>query len=110
MFFHLGAAVVVLFLRIFADACHHGKEENNLFVELASRSIDMIYKLNTFMMSGVGEYWLDDPENRQVTIYRLQELQIAGYDVVRMGEVAGSKLCEGLSVALDELWEMDSSK
>lgn len=76
----------------------------------STRSIDMVYKLNTFMMSGVGEYWLVDPENQQVTIYLLQELQIGGYDVVRMGEVAGSKLFEGLSVGLGELWESGSSK
>ncbi|MGE5614381.1 MAG: hemerythrin domain-containing protein [Bacillota bacterium] len=30
---------VVYFLRIFADKCHHGKEENHLFKELVNRGI-----------------------------------------------------------------------
>lgn len=69
-----------------------------------TRSIDMVAKLNTFMMSGVSEYWLVDLENRRITMYLFQELQIAKYDVVRMGEVANSTAFEGLSIILDELW------
>ena len=71
----------------------------------STRSVDMIYKLNTFMLSGVDEYWLVDLENRQITLYRFEGLQIAGYSVMRMGEIAKSTRFEGLSIALDELWE-----
>jgi len=71
----------------------------------STRSIDMIHKLNTFMLSGVAEYWLVDLENRQITLYWFEDLQIAGYTVVRMGETVKSSRFEGLSVALDDLWE-----
>jgi prevent-host-death family protein len=71
----------------------------------STRSIDLVFKLNTFMMSGVREYWLVDPENRQITLYRFEDLQIAEYATVRVGETAKSWQFEGLRVALDELWE-----
>jgi Uma2 family endonuclease len=74
----------------------------------STRSIDLVFKLNTFMMSGVREYWLVDPENRQITLYRFEDLQIAEYATVRVGETAKSWQFEGLRVVLDELWETRS--
>ena len=84
-----------------------------LTIEILSpntRCIDMIYKLNTFLMSGVSEYWLIDPVNHQITVYQFQDLELVGYDVVRMGEVAISKAFEGLKVPLDALWEQEAAK
>ena len=69
-----------------------------------TRSIDLVYKLNTFMMSGVGEYWLVDPQNRHIILYRFEDLQIVEYATVRKGEVAKSWHFDGLQVAVDELW------
>lgn len=71
----------------------------------STRSTDLVFKLNSFMMSGVREYWLVDPQNRQITLYRFEDLQIAEYATVRVGETAKSWQFEGLRVALDELWE-----
>ncbi len=71
----------------------------------STHSIDLVYKLNTFMMSGVSEYWLVDPQSRQITLYRFEDLQITEYSTMRRGETAQSWQFEGLQVAIDTLWE-----
>jgi len=35
----------------------------------STRSRDVVFKLNSYMLSGVQEYWIVDPKNKQVMVY-----------------------------------------
>jgi prevent-host-death family protein len=71
----------------------------------STRSNDMVYKLNTFMTSGVSEYWIVDLDNRRITIYNFTELQVERMEVYKKGEIAKSFSFEGLTVDIDVLFE-----
>lgn len=62
----------------------------------STRSRDMVFKLNTFMTSGVSEYWIVDTENQRITVYTFRELQIDSMDVYKYGDVAKSLHFKGL--------------
>ena len=62
----------------------------------STRSIDMLYKLNTFMTSGVSEYWLADPDNQMITIYTFTDYEIDKMKVYKKGETAKSEIFEGI--------------
>ena len=50
-----------------------------LVVEILSpstRSKDMVDKLNTYMLSGVREYWIVDPKRKIILIYGFKDLEI----------------------------------
>ena len=66
----------------------------------STRSRDMVHKLNTFMMSGVSEYWIVDISNKRITIYTFSDLQIEKMEVYKMDETAESYAFEGLNMAV----------
>lgn len=71
----------------------------------STRSIDMVYKLNTYMTSGVSEYWMVDLINKTITVYTFADYRIDETKVYRIDEVATSKIFEGLSVKVSELFD-----
>lgn len=71
----------------------------------STRSIDMVYKLNTFMTSGVSEYWIIDYDNRRITIYGFIDFQVDKMEVYKEGEIASSYCFEGLSVDVRQLFD-----
>ncbi|HHY22693.1 MAG TPA: type II toxin-antitoxin system Phd/YefM family antitoxin [Clostridiaceae bacterium] len=71
----------------------------------STRSIDMLYKLNTFMTSGVSEYWLADPDNQMITIYTFTDYEIDKMKVYKNEETAKSEIFEGLSVDVKSLFK-----
>jgi Uma2 family endonuclease len=79
-----------------------------LTVEILSsstRTRDMVYKLNTFMTSGVSEYWIVDIENQRITIFDFIERQIDKMEVYKIGEVARSVYFEGLDADVKLLFD-----
>lgn len=59
----------------------------SLVVEVLSpstRTKDMVYKLNLYMLSGVKEYWVVDPEKDVVFTYAFED-----YEVVNAGSFRG---------------------
>lgn len=66
-----------------------------------TRSIDMVKKLNTYMTSGVKEYWIVDRDNHRITIYTFDDYQVDKMEVYRKGEIAKSYTYDGLEVDLD---------
>jgi prevent-host-death family protein len=79
-----------------------------LTLEILSRSTrtrDMVYKLNSFMTSGVSEYWIVDTENRRVTLFAFKELQIDKMEVYKEGEAIQSLHFEGLKADVGTLFE-----
>lgn len=71
----------------------------------STRSRDMVYKLNTYMMSGVSEYWIIDIVYKRITIYSFADRKADRMEVYKMGETASSMAFEGLSVDVRELFD-----
>lgn len=70
-----------------------------------TRSRDMVYKLNTYMTSGVNEYWIVDQKNQRITVYGFVDFQIDEMEIFKKGETALSFSFEGLSVNVGALFE-----
>jgi len=75
----------------------------------SSRSIDMVYKLNTFMISGVLEYWVVDPAKKTISVYCFEDCKVDRMEFYKSGETARSFVYEGLSADVgallnNEIW------
>ncbi|HHV95643.1 MAG TPA: type II toxin-antitoxin system Phd/YefM family antitoxin [Clostridiaceae bacterium] len=78
-----------------------------LVVEILSdstRSKDMIEKLNTYMLSGVKEYWIVDSKQEQVGIYAFKSCEIDKYKFFEIGDVAQSFIFKGLELNVSKLF------
>ncbi len=71
----------------------------------STRSIDMVYKLNTFMTSGVSEFWIVDLDSRRITLYTFVDYKVYKSEVYKASEVAKSEIFEGLMFDLNILFE-----
>jgi Uma2 family endonuclease len=79
-----------------------------LTLEISSpgtRSKDMVYKLSTFMTSGVSEFWITDPDHQRITIYNFDDYQVSTMEVYKIDEIARSVIFKGLSVDVRSLFE-----
>ncbi len=79
----------------------------SLVIEILStstKSKDMVDKLNTYMLSGVKEYWIIDKKNEKIMIYVFADCQIDCLNVFKKGETAHSTAFEGLSADVGELF------
>ncbi len=78
-----------------------------LVVEILSpgtRSLDMVKKLNTYMLSGVKEFWLVDPMQKTIIIYIFKDKQIDTLIAYKNDETALSTAFEGLAAPLSEVF------
>jgi prevent-host-death family protein len=50
----------------------------------STRSKDMIDKLNTYMLSGVREFWIVDPHKRSALVYGFKDFDIDEYTVIKV--------------------------
>jgi prevent-host-death family protein len=79
-----------------------------LVVEILSkstRSKDMVDKLNTYMLSGVKEYWVVDPKQEQILIYVFDGNEIDRLLTFGKGSAAQSVTFPGLSADVKELFD-----
>lgn len=79
-----------------------------LVIEILSdstRSKDMIDKLNTYMLSGVKEYWIIDTKHESVMIYSFDQCEIDKFKVFEKGNVAVSILFSELSADVEGLFK-----
>jgi len=70
----------------------------------STRSKDMVYKLNTYLISGVGEYWIIDPKSQNILVYVFNDHQIDQFNQYRIGDIATSGVFEGLDVGVTDLF------
>lgn len=71
-----------------------------LVVEILSESTrnkDMIDKLNTYMLSGVKEYWIVDQKQESITIYSFADCAIDRYKFYEKDAMARSFVFDGLA-------------
>lgn len=79
-----------------------------LVVEILSpstRSRDMVDKLNTYMVSGVKEFWVVDPQKRTVLVYGFKDLQIDEYALYKMEELVHSYCFDNLKASVKDVFE-----
>ncbi len=77
-----------------------------LVVEILSdstRSKDMVDKLNTYMLSGVKEYWIIDLKYNKIIIYEFKEAGIDRMNVFESG-ICSSFFFEGLEVVVEKIF------
>ena len=79
----------------------------SLCIEILSastRSKDMVDKLNTFMLSGVNEFWIVDPKNLTVMIYTFDNYVPKDHYTYRQEEILVSQAFPGLEIAIQEVF------
>lgn len=79
-----------------------------LVIEIMStstRSKDMVKKLNTYMISGVKEYWVVDPKHQLVMIYAFNnEREVLELQTYKKEDTIKSKHFFGLEISFDEIF------
>jgi prevent-host-death family protein len=78
-----------------------------LVVEVLSKSTktkDMLKKLDLYMKTGVKEYWLVDPDKKEVTVYTFEKYEIADHDTYLGDMTAKSIVFSGLEVRLTDIF------
>jgi len=70
----------------------------------STRTKDMVKKLNTYMLSGVKEFWVVDPKQKTIMIYVFKDLQIDSSETYKNDEAAVSRAFDGLVAPLAEVF------
>lgn len=73
-------------------------------ISASTRSKDMVDKLNTFMTSGVKEFWIVDPKTLSVIVYAFKDCNIDEYASFKGNENLTSYCFEGLQISLAEIF------
>ncbi|HBP37574.1 MAG TPA: prevent-host-death protein [Clostridiales bacterium] len=79
----------------------------SLVVEILSESTrgkDSVKKLDLYLSTGIREYWLVNPFNREVTIFQFEKNDVAASKNYRLGDTASSMIFEGLQVCVAALF------
>jgi prevent-host-death family protein len=89
------------------DAYGKYKGVPTLAVEVLSRSTrrkDMLKKLDLFMQTDVREYWIVDPDKKEVSVYSFEKHDIADHDTYIGDMIVKSKVFIGLEVRLADIF------
>lgn len=79
-----------------------------LCIEILSKSTrtkDMVDKLNTYMLSGVKEFWIVDPEKRSVLVYGFKDCNIGECTAYKPGDTLLSYNFVGLAIPVNEIFQ-----
>ena len=71
----------------------------------STRSKDMVDKLNTFMMSGVKEFWIVDPIKHSVLVYGFKDNEIDEYATYKEGDTLRSYFFDCLEITVNDIFE-----
>ncbi|MBC7960621.1 MAG: Uma2 family endonuclease [Vallitaleaceae bacterium] len=71
----------------------------------STRSKDMVDKLNTYMMSGVREFWVVDPKKSTVLVYGFKDCEIDEFSSYKLEDTLTSYFFECLQVELSTIFE-----
>jgi prevent-host-death family protein len=80
----------------------------SLVVEVLSpstRNKDMVAKLELYMKGGIGEFWIVDPENREVFVYTFKDKSIERVRAYKDEDMVQSGFFKGLNVKLEDIFE-----
>src|SRR5690606_21577845 len=71
----------------------------------STRSKDMIDKLNTYMLSGVKEFWIVDPVKLTALVYSFEDFTIHEFTIYKSQEMLRSIVFDDLEIPLDDIFE-----
>lgn len=71
----------------------------------SSRSKDMVDKLNTYMLSGVREFWIVDPKKQSVLVYGFKDFEVDEYSAYKTGDTLTSYYFSGLVIKVEAIFE-----
>ncbi|MEH7238177.1 Uma2 family endonuclease [Bacillus sp. JJ1562] len=80
-----------------------------LVVEVLSkstRSKDLIKKLDLYMSTGVSEYWIVNPDNKEVTVYLFEDHNIGNSATYKKNEAAQSFIFKGLTAEISRVFKV----
>lgn len=89
------------------DAAGKYKGVPTLAVEVLSRSTrskDMLKKLDLYMQTDVKEYWIVDPDKKEVSIYNFEKHDIADHNTYIGDMTVKSNTFNGLDVRLADIF------
>jgi len=89
------------------DANDYYKGVPTLIVEVLSKGTrrkDLIKKLDLYMSCGVKEYWIVNPDNKEVTVYLFEEQNIQEFTTFKQNEIAQSYLFEKLKIDVQRIF------
>ncbi len=101
-------------LMVICDLDEHLDEDGyyrgvpSLVLEILSSSSkrkDMLLKLNLYMQSGVKEYWVVNPINKEITVYMFENKDIKDHKNCVMGMACKSFIFEGLEIKLENVFK-----
>lgn len=73
-------------------------------ISASTRKKDLIDKLNTYMLSGVREYWIIDHKQQNILIYNFNDYMINAYNIFGSGSIAKSSAFDDLTVNVSLLF------
>jgi Uma2 family endonuclease len=79
----------------------------DLVVEVISqsnRAHDLDTKRSEYAAAGIPEYWLIDPEEKQVRVLALRGSEYASVDEIGIGGIARSQVLAGFSIDVADLF------
>lgn len=78
-----------------------------LCVEILSkstRSKDMVDKLNTYMLSGVREFWIVDPKKKSILLYGFKDCEVDEYTAYKLEDTLISYFFSGLEISVKKIF------
>jgi len=79
----------------------------SLVVEVLSQSTrryDLLRKLDLYMVCGIKEYWIADPDKKEIIVYIFENQDIKDYATYKITDILKSKTIEGLEINLKEIF------
>ena len=74
-------------------------------ISKSTRSKDMVDKLNTYMLSGVREFWIVDPKKQSVLVYGFKDFEVDEYSTYKLGDTLTSYYFTSLMIKVDAIFE-----
>ncbi|WP_026908150.1 type II toxin-antitoxin system Phd/YefM family antitoxin [Paucisalibacillus globulus] len=81
----------------------------SLVVEVLSKSTqrkDLIKKLDLYMSCGVNEYWIVNPDNKEVTVYLFEDKNIENMITFKNDDVVKSFVFTGLGIDVKQIFRI----
>lgn len=70
----------------------------------STRSRDMVDKLNTYMISGVKEFWIINPKDKTVLVYGFKNFKIDEFTSYKLGDTVKSYFFNNLEVYTNDIF------
>ncbi len=71
-----------------------------------NRDRDLLVKRQLYAKYGVAEYWIVDPENRLIEVYRLRDTRLESVASLRHGDEISSSLLPGFRMTVSAVFDL----